>query len=263
MNNIKKLLDVMARLRDPEAGCPWDCEQDHRSLAPYTIEEAYEVVDAIRREEPEALRDELGDLLLQVVFHARVAEEGGAFDFEDVARSIAEKMQRRHPHVFGSDEERKRGAVKGSWDRIKASERATKGGDTSVLDGIAMGLPALMRAEKLGKRAARAGLDWSDPAGPAAKIAEELAELQDALRRESVEDATEELGDLLFAAANLARHLEVDAEEVLANANRKFERRFRQMEQEICKRGSDMANLEMNALEALWQAVKSSERSEA
>jgi len=254
--SITELLEVMARLRDAQTGCPWDREQDHASLAPYTIEEAYEVVDAIRREDREGLRDELGDLLLQVVFHSRIAEEAGAFDFDDVAKGIAEKMLRRHPHVFGSNEEKEQGAVKGSWDRIKASERASASADDSVLDGVALALPALMRAEKLGKRAARAGFDWPDRSGPAAKIAEELAELQDALTRGSATDAAEELGDLLFAAANLARHLEVDAEQVLSDANRKFERRFRQMEQDIRKRGGDMADLDIDSLEKEWQAVK-------
>src|SRR3990170_4375772 len=182
MTPIEKLLEVMARLRDPETGCPWDREQDFSTLAPYTLEEAYEVVDAIRRDDIAGIRDELGDLLLQVVFHSRVAEEAGAFTFDDVAESIAGKMLRRHPHVFGTDEERDRGVVAGSWERIKACERAASGpADLSVLNGIASALPSLKRAEKLGKRAAGVGFDWPDREGPLAKIAEELAELQAAM----------------------------------------------------------------------------------
>ncbi|MEX2495276.1 MAG: nucleoside triphosphate pyrophosphohydrolase [Woeseia sp.] len=257
MSSIEKLLDLMARLRDPQTGCPWDLQQDFASLAPYTVEEAYEVVDAIRREDLRSLRDELGDLLLQVVFHSRVAEEKGAFNFDDVASGIAGKMLRRHPHVFGSAAERQRGAVEGSWEHIKATERREVDQEASTLDGVARSLPALMRAQKLGKRAARAGFDWPDAAGPAAKIAEELAELQEALAGGSEADAAEELGDLLFAAASLARHLGADAEEVLASANRKFERRFRLMEEQFRERGAEMADLDIDTLEKEWQAVKS------
>jgi MazG family protein len=259
MKPIEKLLDVMVKLRDPESGCPWDRQQGFASLAPYTLEEAYEVVDAIRRNDIQGIRDELGDLLLQVVFHARVAEEAGAFTFDDVALGIADKMRRRHPHVFGSSEEIARGAVRGSWERIKAAERAAHSGD-SVLDGMTAALPSLKRAEKLGKRAAGAGFDWPDREGPAAKILEELAELKDAMSRGDAAHQAEELGDLLFAVANLARHLKVDPEEALNIANLKFERRFRQMEEGIRTSGTRMTELDIDTLENHWQAAKSQER---
>ena len=260
MKPIEKLIEIMAALRDPGSGCPWDLEQTFASLAPYTVEEAYEVVDAIRREDVDGLRDELGDLLLQVVFHSRVAEEAGQFAFNDVAQGIADKMLRRHPHVFGSEEERKRGAVEGSWERIKAGERATSGPGDSVLDGIAAALPALVRAEKIGKRAARVGFDWPDRHGPLAKIAEELAELTEAMQEADPAREAEELGDLLFAVANLARHLKLDPEDALASANRKFERRFRRMEQELRSRGLEPAALDIDTLEEHWQQSKLRER---
>jgi MazG family protein len=258
---MEKLLEIMARLRDPQTGCPWDREQDFSTLAPYTLEEAYEVVDAIRRDDIEGLCDELGDLLLQVVFHARVAEEAGAFTFEDVAASIAGKMLRRHPHVFGSAEERDRGAVAGSWERIKAGERRDASpGDDSILDGVAIALPSLKRAEKLGKRAAGVGFDWPDREGPLAKIEEELTELKAAMTEGNAAGEADELGDLLFAVANLARHLKLDPEEALAAANRKFERRFRHMERQLRKSGTDASNLDIEALEDHWQTAKSAER---
>jgi MazG family protein len=261
MTSIAKLLEIMARLRDPETGCPWDREQDFSTLAPYTLEEAYEVVDAIRRDDIAGIRDELGDLLLQVVFHSRVAEEAGAFTFDDVAEGIAGKLLRRHPHVFGSDEEKNRGAVAGSWERIKAGERAaSRPADSSVLNGIASALPSLKRAEKLGKRAAGVGFDWPNREGPLAKIAEELAELQEAMAECNTAREAEELGDLLFAVANLARHLKIDPEDALAMANHKFERRFRDMEQEISKNGATLSTLDMEALEAHWQSAKTREQ---
>jgi nucleoside triphosphate diphosphatase len=258
MRHTEKLLEIMARLRDPQTGCPWDREQDFSTLAPYTLEEAYEVVDAIRRDDIEGLRDELGDLLLQVVFHSRVAEEAGVFSFEDVAESIVNKMLRRHPHVFGTDEERDRGAVAGSWERIKAGERrAARPADKSVLDGIATALPSLKRAEKLGKRAAGVGFDWPDRDGPLAKIAEELAELQQAMIEGNRAHEADELGDLLFAVANLARHLKLDPEEALAAANHKFERRFRDMEEAVRKNGTSLSALDLASLEAHWETAKS------
>ena len=247
----------MARLRDPETGCPWDVRQDFSTIAPYTIEEAYEVADAIQRADMPGLRDELGDLLFQVVFHARMAEEAGEFDFDDVAVAISEKMERRHPHVFGSGEDRARGPRKGAWEQIKAAERAAAGDESaSVLDGIATALPALKRAQKLGKRAATAGFDWPDTRGVRAKIAEELAELSAAECGGKTADIEEELGDLLFAVANLARHLDVDPEKALTVANRKFERRYRRMEAEAREAGIRLKDLDIGALERRWQQSK-------
>jgi ATP diphosphatase len=219
MTAMDQLLRLMAQLRSPEDGCPWDLEQSFATIAPYTIEEAYEVADAIAQNDMVALRDELGDLLFQVVFHARIAEEAGAFAFDDVARAITVKMVRRHPHVFG-------GGERPDWEAAKAAERAANP-DPSALAGVALGLPALLRAEKLQKRAARTGFDWPDADGPLAKVHEEIAEVQAAV---TPEDRTEEIGDLLFAVVNWARHLGVDGEAALRAANAKFERRFRAIE---------------------------------
>ena len=255
MNNIQKLLEVMAKLRDPQDGCPWDVEQDFASIAPYTIEEAYEVADAIARNDLADLRDELGDLLLQVVFHARMAEEAGEFDFDDVAGVIADKMLRRHPHVFGTEAQRQAGMVDGSWEAIKEQERSV-GSDGSVLAGVAKALPALKRAQKLGKRAARAGFDWPDRAGVRDKIDEELREVEDAAVSGDIAAAEDELGDLLFAVVNLARHLAVDAEKALSGANNKFERRFREIEGDVAAAGHDINDLSLDALEERWQAAK-------
>ena len=263
MSSIEKLLEVMAKLRDREGGCPWDLRQDFSTVAPYTLEEAYEVADAIARQDLPGLRGELGDLLFQVVFHARMAEEAGAFDFEDVAAGIVEKMVRRHPHVFGTPAERRRGAVSGSWERIKAEERrevAAAGSTGGILDGVAQALPALRRAQKLGKRAAGAGFDWPDGDGPRAKVLEELEELDEARRSEDAARTTEELGDLLFAIVNLARHLDVDAEQALTAANRKFERRFRAMEAAIMAEGRQLADLPLEVLERYWQQAKEREQ---
>ena len=255
MNTIQNLLDIMAGLRDPLGGCPWDREQDFASIAPYTVEEAYEVADAIAREDMPGLRDELGDLLFQVVFHAQMAAEAGDFDFDDVTTSICNKMIRRHPHVFGTEAERARGAVPGGWERIKASERGSTS-DASALDGIAMSLPALKRAEKLGKRAANTGFDWPDIKGVRDKVDEELAELDETLREADVAKTAEELGDLLFAVVNLARHLKIDPEQALGLANRKFERRFRKMESDVADGDATFADLDIDALEEKWQAAK-------
>ncbi|HEU0044758.1 nucleoside triphosphate pyrophosphohydrolase [Sphingomonas sp.] len=233
----------MARLRDPVHGCDWDRAQTWSTIAPYTIEEAYEVADAIARDDPAELKEELGDLLLQVVFHSRIAEETGAFTLADVADAISAKMERRHPHIFGE-------ADALDWERSKADERLAKGA-TGPLDGVALGLPALIRAEKLQKRAARVGFDWPDAAGPRAKIDEELAEVAEA----SGDAVAEEVGDLLFAVVNWARHLNVDAEAALRVANRKFERRFQAMEAEA---GAAFAALPLDGKEALWNAVKRS-----
>jgi ATP diphosphatase len=246
---IDRLLAVMARLRDPERGCEWDTVQTFATIAPYTIEEAYEVADAIERGDMTELKDELGDLLLQVVFHARMAEEAGLFAFDDVATAISDKMERRHPHIFGDRAE----GGHHLWEIIKAEERAAKGNadaPASALDGVALGLPALLRAEKVQKRAARTGFDWPDPSGARAKIDEELAEVEAA---GSDVDREEEIGDLLFAMVNWSRKLGVDPETALRAATAKFERRFRDMEQSA---GDAFAGLDLDAKEQLWIAAK-------
>ncbi len=256
MESIQKLLEIMASLRHPKDGCPWDLGQDFATIAPYTIEEAYEVADAIARDDLVGLRDELGDLLFQVVFHARMAEERQAFDFEAVAAAICDKMIRRHPHVFGSATERQKGPQAGAWHRIKASEREQENGDASALDGVAVALPALKRAQKLGKRAAGVGFDWPDASGPRDKIDEELEELDTAIEGSRAAESAEELGDLLFAVANLARHLKIDPEEALQAANRKFERRFREMERDLAASGRRIEEMDIDTLETHWQKTK-------
>jgi ATP diphosphatase len=250
--DIMPLARIMARLRDPDSGCPWDVAQDFASIAPYTIEEAYEVADAITRQDMAALRDELGDLLLQVAFHARMAEQEKAFNLQDVIDGICAKMVRRHPHVFGDSQTHN--DVHAQWETIKAAERAEKEPDQSALAGVAIALPALLRAEKLQKRAARTGFDWLDLAGVTDKIAEELAEVEAA---ETPEHRAEEVGDLLFAVVNLARHLKVDPETALRNANAKFEGRFRDMEHLA---GETFPTLSLDEKEALWQQVKQQKR---
>ena len=255
--SIERLLAIMARLRDPERGCPWDLEQNFATIAPYTIEEAYEVGDAIERNDMAALKDELGDLLLQVVFHSRMAEEEGFFAFDDVAAAISEKMLRRHPHVFGDAEIESVTAQNEAWEAHKARERAAAGASDSVLDGVALGLPALMRAGKISRRAARIGFDWPDAHSVIAKIAEEVAEIEAEMQgggdKARLED---EVGDLLFAAANLARKFEVEPETALRRATAKFERRFREVEKRAAERGTGR---DLDALEALWQEVKKEE----
>ncbi len=255
MKDIEKLLEVMASLRDPGTGCPWDVRQDFATIAPYTVEEAYEVADAIAREDLPALRDELGDLLFQVVFHAQMASEAGQFDFNDVAAGVVDKMIRRHPHVFGSDEERSVGAEHGSWERIKAAERSGAE-DRSALAGVTKALPALKRAQKLGKRAARVGFDWDDRQGVRDKIQEELGELEEAVGSRETQHIDEEFGDLLFAVVNLARHLDVDPEQALTGANIKFETRFREMEQAILGSDRALSSLSLAELEQEWRAAK-------
>jgi MazG family protein len=255
MNGIDKLLEVMRKLRDPENGCSWDVQQDFSSVAPHTIEEAYEVADAIERGDMGDLRDELGDLLFQVVFHARMAEEAGSFSFNDVASANAEKMIRRHPHVFGSDAERSKGKHAGSWEQIKEAERS-ESVDGSALAGIANALPALKRAEKLGKRASRVGFDWPNRKGVRDKIHEELDELEEAAGTRDPECMEEELGDLVFAVVNLARHLDIDPEKALTSANRKFERRFRDMESEITESGKRLKDYKLAALDRFWRNAK-------
>ncbi|MFA9200921.1 MAG: nucleoside triphosphate pyrophosphohydrolase [Cypionkella sp.] len=249
---LDRLLGIMAALRHPHRGCDWDRAQTFATIVPHTIEEAYEVADAVAREDIADLRDELGDLLFQVVFQARIAEELGHFAFDDVARAIADKLEARHPHIFG-DAPAPTDDREARWEAIKATERADKGA-RSVLDGVAASLPALMRAEKLQKRAARVGFDWPDPQGPADKLAEEMSELALADQDRRFEEA----GDLLFAAVNLVRAYGIAAEDALRAANAKFERRFRQMEELA---GGDFASRSLEQQEALWQAVKAAERS--
>lgn len=255
--SLDRLLSIMARLRDPQTGCEWDRAQDFATIAPYTIEEAYEVADAIARGDMAALRDELGDLLLQVVFHARIAEEAGHFAFDQVAEAICAKLEARHPHIFGDGDEHT--SQTDRWEALKSQERAANGA-TSALDGVALTLPALMRAEKLQKRAARAGFDWPDAAGPAAKVIEEMDELSAAA---SEAERIEEAGDLLFAAVNLVRHNGVAPEDALRTASAKFERRFREMERIASAEGKVFAELSLDEQETLWQAAKASERGES
>jgi len=262
--DLARLLDIMARLRDPEHGCPWDLEQSFATIAPYTIEEAYEVAEAAERGEPEALKDELGDLLLQVVFHARMAEEARQFDFNDVARAIADKMIRRHPHVFAEAQVEGAAAQTVAWEAQKAGERQAKaaaaGRTESALDGVGLGLPALTRADKLQKRAARVGFDWPAVEPIFDKIAEEIAELHTEIDHGAApERVADELGDLLFAVTNLARRLEIDPEQALRNANRKFERRFRSVEERLAAAGKPMPEASLEEMEAQWQRVKAEE----
>ena len=253
---MPRLIEIMRALRDPDSGCPWDIEQTFETIAPYTIEEAYEVADAIERENWSELRGELGDLLLQSVYHTQMAAEAGLFDFEDVANDISDKMVARHPHVFG-DESRNKSADQQTqdWEKIKAAERAAKqrGG---VLDDVALGLPALMRAVKLQKRAARVGFDWPDILQVLDKIDEETRELVEAKQHLSQDKINEEFGDLLFSIVNLGRHLGVDSEEALKKTNRKFTERFRFIENSISSRGLKLEETPLEEMEDLWQISK-------
>jgi nucleoside triphosphate diphosphatase len=280
-DRMRELLRIMQRLRAAD-GCPWDRAQSFASIAPYTIEEAYEVADAVEHGDMRHLRDELGDLLFQVVFHAQIASEAQQFDFEAVAGAICDKLLRRHPHVFGASGPLTQTEQNIAWEEIKAAERGAAGADRSHLDGVPQALPALMRAYKLSKRAARVGFDFEHPSQTADKVAEELAEVRDAAAAQSAladaanhaEESTgpspeiftgaspeifEEIGDLLFAAANLARKLDVDAEAALRSANAKFERRFRGMESLAAQRGAIFAELDLESQERLWQEVKRGE----
>ena len=251
---IERLLDIMAKLRDPNGGCPWDLEQDYASIAPYTIEEAYEVADAIERNDMDMLKDELGDLLLQVVFHAQMADEDKEFNFEDVAQNISDKMVRRHPHVFGDVDADTADKVLKNWEDIKAEERDGKADKPKgVLDDVALSLPALMRAEKLQKRAARVGFEWDDISGVYDKIEEEVKELRAA---ESPEHIAEEIGDLLFVVCNLARWHKVDPEDALRGTNGKFEKRFRYIEEQLAKRGKTPEDSNLEEMDALWDEAK-------
>lgn len=244
-DTVGRIVAIMARLRDPATGCEWDCAQSFATIAPYTIEEAYEVADAIERGDLADLKDELGDLLLQVVFHSRIAEEAGHFSLSDVVDAISDKMERRHPHIFGD-------ALDGGhhlWEQVKAAERREKPGQAGALAGVALGMPALARAEKLQKRAARIGFDWPDPSGPRAKIDEELREVEQAM---TANDRLEEVGDLLFSVVNWARHLGIDAEAALRSANGKFERRFAAME----AADAGFADRTLAEQELAWQRAK-------
>lgn len=271
--SLDRLLAIMARLRDPAGGCPWDLEQNFATIAPYTIEEAYEVADAIERNDMAALKDELGDLLLQVVFHARMAEEAGHFAFADVAAAVSDKMVSRHPHVFGDHQAATPDAVKLTWEARKESERAAKaardnggGARPSALEGVTAALPALLRAEKLQKRAARVRFDWPEVGQVFDKLAEEVAEIHEVIAEGAAAGANDpdrledEVGDLLFVAVNLARHLQVDPEAALRRTNAKFERRFRAMEAALAACGEKAEEQSLDTLEELWQAAKRAER---
>jgi nucleoside triphosphate diphosphatase len=265
--DIQRLLAIMAALRTPGSGCPWDLKQDFASIAPYTIEEAYEVADAIERGDDQDLKEELGDLLLQVVFHARMAEEGRLFDFGDVVESITAKLIRRHPHVFGDAGDLRPDEVNRLWDSIKREEKAQRRGrlgheapDSSLLAGVPLVLPALTRAEKLTRKAATVGFDWPDTTQVVAKIHEELEELREATATQSPDRIADEVGDLLFAVANLARHLKVDPEAALRGTNAKFERRFQAIERTLAERGCSLHDADLDEMERIWAEAKQAER---
>ena len=258
LEQLDRIIEIMRCLRDPETGCPWDVEQDFATIAPYTIEEAYEVADAIQRGDVDDIRDELGDLLLQVVFHARIAEEAGLFTLADVARGISDKMIDRHPHVFGDETRPEAAQQSRRWEDIKAAERERRG-QTGVLDDVAAGLPPMLRALKLQKRAARVGFDWPDIDRVIDKLHEETAELRDELARKSVDMAKveDEVGDVLFVAVNLARQAGVDPETALMTCNAKFEKRFRYIEQQVENNGKNINETSLEEMEMHWQAAKS------
>ncbi|MFC3615009.1 nucleoside triphosphate pyrophosphohydrolase [Lutimaribacter marinistellae] len=260
---IERLLEIMRRLRDPQTGCPWDIEQDFATIAPYTIEEAYEVEDAIAREAWDELKGELGDLLFQSVFHAQMAEEKGHFTFQDVVRTMSDKMVARHPHVFG-DESRDKSADQQTrdWETIKAAERAEKA-QQGALDGVAMNLPALLRAQKLQKRAARVGFDWPDASHVLAKITEEAAELEEARDSMDADALEDEFGDLLFVIVNLGRHLGLEAETALRRTNAKFTRRFEAVEAALAEKGKRPEDSTLEEMDELWDAAKHRERTRA
>ena len=257
---LDRLIAIMARLRDPKDGCAWDLEQTFATIAPYTVEEAYEVADAIERNDLPELRDELGDLLLQVVFHSRMAEEAGAFAFDDVARAICDKMIRRHPHVFGGADYRDAAEQTRAWEEVKAGERAAKNQTASVLDGVSVGLPGLTRAVKLTGRAARVGFDWAEASDVLSKLHEEVDELEAEVasgERARIED---ELGDVLFVLANLARKLDIDPEAAIRSTNAKFTRRFGFVEQALAKAGKTPDESDLAEMDGLWDAAKAAER---
>lgn len=262
--DISRLIEIMAALRDPQSGCPWDVEQDFASIAPYTIEEAYEVLDAIQRQDLADLRDELGDLLLQVVFHARMAEEDGAFDFGDVVDAITTKMIRRHPHVFGDEKAREAGMAKGVWERIKAEEKAERqarrgvnsDAPSSYLDDVTVALPALTRALKLQQKASHVGFDWGAPHPVLDKIEEEICELREAMAQDDTAAVAEEFGDLMFALVNLGRQLGLDPEAALRGTNEKFRTRFAVIERGLEADGKVLGEAPLQDMERLWQEAK-------
>ncbi|WP_085902145.1 nucleoside triphosphate pyrophosphohydrolase [Kiloniella majae] len=272
-NGISRLIDLMKDLRDPDGGCPWDIEQNFRTIAPYTIEEAYEVADAIEKNDPVSLKDELGDLLLQVVYHAQIAKDENLFDFEDVAQAITEKMINRHPHVYGDVSHDNVEEQKLAWEELKAKEREKRQGkeENSVLDGITVGLPAATRAVKLQKRAAKVGFDWPDLSPVIDKIHEEIDELKDVLQLEQQinmpdqndrvqhDRAEDELGDVLFSVVNLARHLDIDPEQALRRTNQKFEKRFRTVEKTIRDNGLNIQDMSLEYMESIWISSKKNE----
>jgi len=259
--SIDRLLAIMARLRDPERGCPWDLEQDFASIAPYTIEEAYEVADAIARYSTEDLKDELGDLLLQVVFHAQIARDRNLFGFDDVVDAICDKMVRRHPHVFGEERVRDAGEQTRRWEELKRAERSARVSSAGALDSVPVALPALTRARKLGRRAAEAGMDWPDSTGPRAKIEEELRELDEACATGDPGRMSAELGDLLFAVVNFARHHALDPEQSLAAAGRRFASRCSYVERALREAGTDLRHAAPELLDRLWDEAKRAESS--
>jgi ATP diphosphatase len=259
--DISRLLEIMAALRNPNGGCPWDVEQTFATIAPYTIEEAYEVAEAIAENDMASLRDELGDLLLQVVYHAEMARETGAFEFGDVVQAITTKLIRRHPHVFGDADARAAGAAKGQWERIKAEEKRERGiTHDGLLDGVPVAIPALMRALKLQQKAGTVGFDWNDPRAVIAKLREEIGEIEAELEGADSERLEDEMGDLLFAAVNLARHLKVDPDQALRRTNAKFTRRFGAIETALAAEGRKPADASLDEMEALWQRAKQAER---
>jgi nucleoside triphosphate diphosphatase len=265
--DIARLLEIMAALRTPGTGCPWDLEQRFDTITPYTLEEAYEVADAVARNDLADLREELGDLLLQVVFHARIAQEQGIFDFGDVIEAIATKLLRRHPHVFGEARDLSPKEVEGLWDRIKAEEKAERAarrpvgdGRPGALAGVPVALPALTRALKLQVKAGKVGFDWNDPMAVLAKIREECDEIEAEITAGKVQQASAEIGDLLFAAVNLARHLDADPETLLRAANQKFERRFAAIERALAARGKQPQDATLAEMDALWDEAKAAEK---
>ena len=261
--DIARLIEIMAALRTPGSGCPWDLEQNFETIAPYTLEEAYEVADAIARGNLKDLKDELGDLLLQVVFHARMAQERGAFDFGDVVEGITGKLIRRHPHVFADADGTTAETVKGLWERIKAEEKADRGeaAPSGALAGVPVALPALTRALKLQSKAGRVGFDWNDPRAVLAKIREEADEIEAALDGADKSEIAGEVGDLLFVVVNLARHLEADPESILRQTNLKFERRFAAIERALAARGKTPKDATLAEMDALWNEAKAAEKS--